>query len=90
MIDLARYLVGEVEAVSGGTRTFKEGRDVDDAFEAVVEFENGAIGTVEASRFCPGSQERLHVGDQRLQGLHCLRPRAPERASGQPPRLEAG
>jgi predicted dehydrogenase len=54
VIDLARYLVGEIEAVSGGTRTFKEGRDVDDAFEAVVEFENGAIGTIEASRFCPG------------------------------------
>ncbi len=28
--------------------------NVDDAFEAVVEFENGAIGTIESSRFCPG------------------------------------
>ena len=54
VIDLGRYLIGEIQAVSGGTRTFKQGRDVDDAFEAVVEFENGAIGTVEASRFCPG------------------------------------
>jgi predicted dehydrogenase len=54
VLDLARYLVGEVKSVSGGTRTFKDGRDVDDAFEAVVEFEGGAIGTVEASRFCPG------------------------------------
>src|SRR6266508_6520081 len=54
VLDLARYLVGEVKSVSGSTRTFKEGRDVDDAFEAVVEFESGAIGTVEASRFCPG------------------------------------
>jgi predicted dehydrogenase len=54
VIDLARYLVGEVAAVSGATRTFKEGRDVDDAFEAVVEFEGGAVGTLEASRFCPG------------------------------------
>ena len=54
VLDLARYLVGEVKSVSAGTRTFKEGRDVDDAFEAVVEFEGGAIGTVEASRFCPG------------------------------------
>jgi len=48
VLDLARYLVGEVKSVSGGTRTFKEGRDVDDAFVG------GAIGTVEASRFCPG------------------------------------
>ena len=39
---------------AAGTRTFKQGRDVDDAFEAVVEFEDGAIGTMEASRFCPG------------------------------------
>ena len=54
VIDLARYLVGEVASVTGTTRTFKEGRDVDDAFEATVEFENGAVGTLEASRFCPG------------------------------------
>jgi predicted dehydrogenase len=33
----------------------KKGKvDVDDAFEAIFEFENGAIGTIEASRFCPG------------------------------------
>jgi predicted dehydrogenase len=54
VIDLARYLVGEVESVSGTTATFKAGRDVDDAFEAVVGFEGGAVGTIEASRFCPG------------------------------------
>ena len=54
VIDLARYLVGEIASVSGATRTFKAGRDVDDAFESVVEFENGAVGTIEASRFCPG------------------------------------
>ena len=46
VIDLARYLVGDVESVSGTTRTFKEGRDVDDAFEAAVRFENGAVGTI--------------------------------------------
>ena len=28
--------------------------DVDDAFVAAVEFENGAIGSVEASRYAPG------------------------------------
>jgi predicted dehydrogenase len=54
VLDLARYLVGEVKSVSGGTRTFKEGRDVDDAFEAVVAFENGAVGTIEATRFATG------------------------------------
>ena len=59
VIDLGRYLVGDIESVSGTTRTFKEGRDVDDAFEAAVRFENGAVGTLEASRFCPGRKNSL-------------------------------
>lgn len=64
VIDLARYLVGEVRSVMGLTRTFVEDRpggrvDVDDAFESAVEFENGAVGTIEASRFCPGRKNAL-------------------------------
>jgi predicted dehydrogenase len=59
VFDLARYLVGEVASISATTRTFIPERPggtvtVDDAFESVVEFESGAVGTVEASRFCPG------------------------------------
>ena len=54
VIDLARYLVGELDSVAASTRTFQPGREVDDAFEAVAEFENGAIGTLEASRFAAG------------------------------------
>ena len=65
VIDLARYLVGEVDSVSAMTRTFIPERpyadgsgmgkvDVDDAFAAVLSFENGALGTVEASRFAAG------------------------------------
>jgi predicted dehydrogenase len=59
IIDLARFLVGEPARVMGITKTFIPQRggetvDVDDAFEAVVEFENGAVGTLEASRFCRG------------------------------------
>ena len=55
LVDLARYLTGEPLAVSAATRTFVPRRDgqpvdVDDAFAAVVEFERGAIGTLEASR----------------------------------------
>ena len=53
-IDLARYLVGEIEAVSATVRTFVPGRAVDDAFVATVEFENGATGTLEASRLARG------------------------------------
>ncbi len=64
VIDLARYLVGEISSVMGATRTFIKARpggtvDVDDAFEAVVEFERGAVGTIEASRFCLGRKNGL-------------------------------
>ena len=54
VVDLARYLVGEVEAVGGFLRTFIPGREVDDAVEATVEFENGAVGTIEATRLALG------------------------------------
>jgi predicted dehydrogenase len=64
VFDLGRYLVGEPVSVSAATRTFIGDRpggsvDVDDAFESVVEFEGGAVGTVEASRFCPGRKNAL-------------------------------
>lgn len=65
IIDLARYLVGEPRRIFGGTQTFIKRRpvagtdrfgrvDVDDAFGSVVEFENGALGTIEATRFAAG------------------------------------
>ncbi|HEX7299590.1 MAG TPA: Gfo/Idh/MocA family oxidoreductase [Solirubrobacteraceae bacterium] len=55
LIDLARYLVGEPTSVAGILRTFVPERDgglvdVDDAFLGAVEFEGGALGTLEASR----------------------------------------
>jgi predicted dehydrogenase len=54
VVDLARYLVGEIEHVSALTATFKPGREVDDAVEAAVGFEGGAVGTIEATRFATG------------------------------------
>lgn len=64
IIDLARFLVGEISGVSALTRAFIENRprpdgtmgrvDVDDAFVAAVSFANGATGTLEASRFAAG------------------------------------
>jgi predicted dehydrogenase len=55
LVDLARYLAGEVVAVSAATRTYVRERDgapvdVDDAFAAIVELDGGGIGTLEASR----------------------------------------
>jgi predicted dehydrogenase len=59
VIDLARYLVGEVETVSAVAATFQPNREVDDAFAATVRFDNAAIGTVEASRFATGHKNFL-------------------------------
>src|ERR671931_1522856 len=41
VVDLARYLNGEPARVHGFTHTFLPGREVDDAVEAAVTFENG-------------------------------------------------
>jgi predicted dehydrogenase len=65
IIDLARWLVGEPAWVMAGTQTFIPERplpgggglapvEVDDAFAAVVQFEQGALGTLEATRFGKG------------------------------------
>ncbi len=54
VVDLGRYLVGEISALSAVVKTFVPGREVDDAVEAVVEFEPGAVGTLEATRLALG------------------------------------
>jgi len=66
VVDLARFLVGEIADVAGDMKTFiktrplvddpkKSGRvTVDDAAAAVVRFTNGAMGTIEATRLAPG------------------------------------
>src|SRR5919108_2807744 len=59
VIDLSRYLVGEIEEVGAITQTFIADRDVDDAVESMVRFENGAVGTIEASRFCQGRKNHF-------------------------------
>ena len=54
VVDLARYLVGDIASVSALVKTFLPGREVDDAIEAAVEFEGGAVGTIEATRLALG------------------------------------
>ncbi len=66
IIDLARFLVGEPTRVMGMTQNWLKERpsgsdpsqmvpsDVDDAFVALFDFEGGALGTMEASRFAQG------------------------------------
>jgi predicted dehydrogenase len=59
IIDLGRYLVGEISDVSANLATFWPGREVDDAFEAAIRFDTGAVGTLEASRFATGRKNSL-------------------------------
>jgi len=99
-IDLARFLLGEsagdIERVSGHLQTFVDERPVegsaetravtvDDAYSAQVEFENGAMGTLEASRFADGckndhtievegSEGSLRFNLERLNELELKRP----------------
>jgi predicted dehydrogenase len=59
VVDTARFLVGEIAAVSAVVRTFLPDRHVDDAVEATVEFEAGAVGTIEATRLALGNGNAL-------------------------------
>lgn len=68
LIDLAHFLVGPIAAVSATARTYTPTRPfgdthrpvtVEDAVAATVEFQNGAIGTLEASGLCPGRKNLL-------------------------------
>ncbi len=64
VIDLARFLIGEPTSVAGKARTWLPQRpdgaggmakaDVDDSFVSIMEFDNGALGTIEATRFAQG------------------------------------
>jgi predicted dehydrogenase len=54
IIDIARYLVGEIASVAASVKTLVPDRRVDDHFVAAVEFENGVAGTLEASRLARG------------------------------------
>jgi predicted dehydrogenase len=51
LLDTALYLNGPVSEGVALTRTFAPERKVDDAFVAMLNFENGSIGTFEATRF---------------------------------------
>lgn len=69
MLDLVRYLLGDVSSVRADMRTFVKERpmkagssemetvDVDDWATCTLEMENGAFGLVEAARTAPGVKE---------------------------------
>lgn len=70
LVDLAHYLVGPIAGVVGTTKTFIQERPleeeaeetgevtVDDATTFLASFENGAMGTFEATRLAPGRKNR--------------------------------
>lgn len=69
LVDLTRYLLGEVATVRAETRTFvcqrctstgsasMEEVDVDDLALVTLELENGAVGTLEVTRVAAGASE---------------------------------
>lgn len=54
VLDTAMWLNGPVGEVSAAMHTFAEGRRVDDATLLVARFENGSLGTLEATRYAVG------------------------------------
>jgi len=72
VIDLARYLIGEVISVNGTLYTFNRFRvnqatgvreevNVDEGFTAMLRFENGAVGLIEASKLATGHYNSLII-----------------------------
>lgn len=72
VVDLGRFLVGDIDRVRGATRTFVESRPDphsdgtrqvtnDDMTTAQLSFENGAMGTVGVSRATPGHKNDLRI-----------------------------
>ena len=96
LIDLARYLVGEIKSVLGMTHNFIKQRPlpaesdqlttmltaqagggmgevtVDDTASFLAEFENGAIGTFEATRFASGRKNYNHFEIYGSKGSLCF------------------
>jgi len=84
IIDLGRFLVGDIDSTVGMTKTFinerplldgertsgkKTGKvDVDDGFIALLKFKSGVFGSVEASRFCAGRKNFQRIEIHGLEG----------------------
>ena len=84
VLDLGRFLVGELKGVSGlskiviprrpvgpGSRQTKP-VDVEDMYEGVLEFANGAVGTIEVSTLCPGRKNYLTFEVNGTRGSLCF------------------
>ena len=65
-IDVFRYLMGPLKSLTAITKTLTRPVEVEDSAAAIVEFANGAIGTIEGSTTCfPGYPRRIEIcGDK--------------------------
>lgn len=65
-IDVFRYLMGPVKSISAITGTQTRKVEVEDSAAAILEFENGAFGTIQGSTTCfPGYPRRIEIcGDE--------------------------
>lgn len=61
-IDMFRYLMGPVKTLTAITKTQTRQVEVEDSAVAILEFANGAVGTIEGSTTCyPGYPRRLEI-----------------------------
>lgn len=61
-VDMIQWIMGGVKAVQAQVRTSSHQIEVEDVANALVEYQNGAIGIIQASTsFFPGFAERLEV-----------------------------
>lgn len=62
-LDILTYICGPVVSVRGFFKTLLHDIEVEDTLCAILEFKNGALGTVEASTAIkPGSARRIEIG----------------------------
>ncbi len=78
-IDLLLYLVGDPSTVSAFQGPLSHQRiEVEDTLCAIIRFENGAVGTIEASTSCtPGFPRRIEISGEKgsigIEGNHIVR-----------------
>ncbi len=87
--NLSRYITGQLpESVSAHLKIFAPGRQLDDYGTAVIQFENGALGTVTASQISHGRENDLFIEIDGTKGSLSWRQEEPNvmivRQNGQP------
>ena len=61
-VDAMLYIMGDANIISAKTRTTYHNIEAEDTAVAMLEFENGALGVIEAATcVCPGSSRRIEL-----------------------------